>query len=73
MQTHSFVVNVWEERRDINGAEPMWRGSVVDVQDGNRIYFDSLLELCDFLERRSGMQSHRLRWRDWLRWRAIRF
>ncbi|MGA7671533.1 MAG: hypothetical protein WBW04_13990 [Nitrolancea sp.] len=52
-RSFSFVVNLWEERREISGAEPTWRGSVVDVRDGRRHYFRSLFELCDFLAEQS--------------------
>ena len=52
-RSFSFVVNLWEERREISGAEPTWRGSVVDVRDGRRRYFRSLVELCDFLAEQS--------------------
>jgi hypothetical protein len=59
---YSFVVKIWEERRDIPGAEPTWRGSVDDVQRGDRLYFNTLIELSDYLKNRSGMRKphHRI-------------
>lgn len=54
-RSHAFVVRVWEERRDIDGAPPTWRGSVDDVRAGTRVYFDTLDELAAILGTRSGM------------------
>jgi hypothetical protein len=59
-QTHAFVVKIWHERRDIAGAEPIWRGSVDDVQGGPRLYFDSLGVLCSYLTRRAGLAADRM-------------
>lgn len=66
-RSFAFVVKLWQERREIPGAAPAWRGSVEDVQSGSRVYFGTLGELCDILTQRSGMVlSPRLR--DRLRW-----
>jgi hypothetical protein len=54
-RTWAFVVTVWEERRDIDGARPAWRASVDDVRRGTRIYFDSFPELCAYLRAVTGM------------------
>ena len=54
-QSHAFIVKIWHERRDIAGAEPVWRGSVDDVQAGSRLYFDSLGVLCSYLTRHAGL------------------
>jgi hypothetical protein len=62
-RSYAFVVKIWEERRDISGAVPTWRGSVDDVQTGTRHYFDTLRDLSDYLYRRSGM-SHTSSLRD---------
>ncbi|MGI8856157.1 MAG: hypothetical protein ACR2JW_10420 [Thermomicrobiales bacterium] len=56
-QSHAFVVKIWHERRDIAGAEPVWRGSVDDVEGGPRIYFDSLGVLCSYLTQRAGLAA----------------
>jgi hypothetical protein len=37
-RTFAFIVKVWWERRDIEGAPLEWRGSVDDVQSGQRRY-----------------------------------
>lgn len=54
-RSSAFVVKLWEERRDVVGAAPTWRGSVDDVLKGGRTYFTTLIELCDYLSQRSGM------------------
>ena len=55
-RSFAFVVKVWEERRDIDGAAPTWRGSLDDVQSGDRVYFDTLAELCDQLRLHTGLE-----------------
>lgn len=50
-QSHAFVVKIWHERRDVPGAELVWRGSVDDVRGGPRVYFNSLVTLCNYLAR----------------------
>jgi hypothetical protein len=66
-RSHTFVIKIWEERRDQAGWRPIWRGSVDDVQTGQRAYFSSLLQLCGQLRRWSGMGTtrvwQRLHWR----------
>jgi hypothetical protein len=59
-RTYTFIIKVWQERRDIPGAAVLWRGSATDVASKTRIYFDSLSELCDFLVQRCGMPASAL-------------
>ncbi|HEY8745212.1 MAG TPA: hypothetical protein VIU62_19150 [Chloroflexota bacterium] len=61
---HSFVLRIWEERCDEDGAEPLWRGSLEEVQRGHRVYFSTLLELCDHLQTQTGMTGRRSESRD---------
>jgi hypothetical protein len=65
-RSHTYVIKIWEERRDLVGSRPIWRGSVDDVQTGQRVYFSSLLQLNDYLQSWSGMAAdrpwQRLRW-----------
>ncbi len=56
-RTCSFVVKIWEERRDLVEAEPVWRVSVDHVQGHARAYFSSLAELCAYLQAQSGMEA----------------
>jgi hypothetical protein len=48
-RSHTFVVRIWQERRDLADAVPMWRGRVDDVKSGSRAYFTSLQQLMDYL------------------------
>lgn len=52
-RTFTFVIKIWWERRDIAGVAPTWRGSVEDIQTGQRVYFQSSAALCRYLEHRS--------------------
>jgi hypothetical protein len=54
-RTWAFVVTVWEERRDIDGACPEWRASVDDIRRGTRVYFDSFPELYAYLRAVTGV------------------
>jgi hypothetical protein len=54
-RTHTYVVRIWEERRDIVGMQPTWRGSLDDVRTGGRTYFATLGELMNYLRLRTGM------------------
>lgn len=54
-RTYTFVVRLWEERRDIPGALPVWRGSATEVTTRSSVYFNSLGELCEFLSSQCGI------------------
>ena len=58
---HAFVVKLWLERREIEGAYPEWRGRIDHVQSGQRIYFRDLVEIVrfvrTFLEGNHGLPS----------------
>jgi len=54
-RSHTFVVRIWEERRDVADAVPTWRGRVDDVRTGVRRYFTSLDDLVNYLSHESGM------------------
>ncbi|MBV9327750.1 MAG: hypothetical protein JO352_28875 [Chloroflexi bacterium] len=54
-RSHTFVVRIWEERRDVADAVPTWRGRVDDVRTGVRRYFTTLEDLVAYLSRESGM------------------
>jgi hypothetical protein len=44
-RAYSFVVKIWQERREVEGGEPLWRGRVDYVQGGERVYFHCLEQL----------------------------
>ncbi|HEV7216110.1 MAG TPA: hypothetical protein VGP33_13430 [Chloroflexota bacterium] len=74
-RSHSFVLRIWEEPREQDGAEPIWRGSMEEVLTGTRVYFSTLLDLCDHLGRSTGMPNPRRSLRERLlarsrHWRA---
>lgn len=54
-RSHTFVVRIWEERRDVADALPTWRGRVDDVRTGVRRYFTKLEDLVAYLSQQSGM------------------
>jgi hypothetical protein len=47
--TLAFIVRVWRETREIEGAAPEWRGVVEHVPTGERRYLTNLDELADFI------------------------
>ena len=54
-RSHTFVVRIWEERRDLANAVPTWRGRVDNVRTGSRKYFTALEDLVTYLSSQSGM------------------
>jgi hypothetical protein len=55
-RSHTYVIRIWQERRDVSDALPTWRGRVDDVRAGSRTYFTSLDQLMEYLSEHSGMQ-----------------
>lgn len=49
----SFVARIWLERGP-NG-DPRWRGHIRHIQGEQAVYFQDLTEVCEFLERVSGI------------------
>ena len=43
--THVFIVRIWREPREIEGAAPEWRGAVEHVASGERRYIKQLNEI----------------------------
>jgi len=48
--SHAFIVRIWLEHRDIEDAEPIWRGEIEDLQavrskEKKTVYFDNLEQL----------------------------
>jgi hypothetical protein len=56
-RSHTFVVRIWEERRDVADALPTWRARVDDVRTGVRRYFTTLEDLVTYLAHESGMAA----------------
>ncbi len=45
----AFVLRFWFERREIEGAVPIWRGVIEHIPSGERHYFEKLDELPSIL------------------------
>jgi hypothetical protein len=43
--THSFIVRIWHEGRDLAGRVTAWRGFIEHVGEGERRYFADLREI----------------------------
>jgi hypothetical protein len=56
-RSFTFVVRIWEERRDLPDALPTWRGRVDEVRTGVRRYFSTLEDLVSYLSSLSGMDE----------------
>jgi hypothetical protein len=56
-RSFTFVVRIWEERRDLADALPTWRGRVDEVRSGVRRYFTTLEDLVSYLSSQSGMDD----------------
>ncbi len=44
-----FIVRLWIEPREIEGAAPVWRGRIEHVSTGEQRYVDSLDEIVEFI------------------------
>jgi len=47
--THSFIVRIWLEPRELAGAVPEWRGVVEHAASGERRYFMDFDDLLNFI------------------------
>ena len=47
--TYTFIVRLWCEPREIEGAMPEWRGSVEIVPTGERKYVTDLAQITDVI------------------------
>ena len=47
--THSFIVRIWCEPREIEGLAPEWRGTVKHVSGDQQHYFKDLDEIIGFV------------------------
>ncbi len=68
--THAFIVRVWREPREIEGAPPEWRGMIEHVGTGRRRYIKDLREITDFMAlylEQLGVVTISTRLRRWLK------
>lgn len=47
---HSFIVKVWIEEEANKDGNPIWRGHITHVPDGEQRYLRSLSEIESFIE-----------------------
>ena len=47
--THSFIVRIWLEPREIEGAVPLWRGVIEHVRSGERRHLQDPKDVMDFI------------------------
>jgi hypothetical protein len=45
----SFFIRIWEEPREMEDENPEWRGSVENIQTGQRKYFNGMENLVGFI------------------------
>lgn len=53
--TYSFVVRIWPEAADSRGHVLAWRGSVDNVSNGERLYFDEIEDVPAFIRKQIGL------------------
>jgi hypothetical protein len=44
-----FIIRIWREPREIEGAQPEWRGVIESAYDDQRRYLKSLDEIITFI------------------------
>jgi hypothetical protein len=47
--THVFVVRIWSEAREVEGAAPTWRGVIEHIPSGERRYVQNLDDITIFM------------------------
>ena len=66
----SFIVRIWRETSNGAGRASTWRGSVEQVGTDERLYFQDLHTMEQFIRQRSGIGANRRgsRWLSFLAW-----
>lgn len=49
--THSFIVRVWLERRELVGKKPNWRGVIEHIPTGERRGLKNLFDITSFVQK----------------------
>ncbi|MCB0180913.1 MAG: hypothetical protein KDI62_21985 [Anaerolineae bacterium] len=52
---HSFIVRIWFEATEAAEIARTWRGSIEQVGQQNRLYFQDLAAMCDFIQDEAGL------------------
>jgi hypothetical protein len=65
-----FIIRIWREPREIEGALPEWRGVIESTHDNQRRYLKSLDEIIGFILpylEKMGVKLEKDRWlKQWL-------
>ena len=48
-KNHTFILRIWNEPREIEGAAPEWRGVLEHVDSGKRKYLNDLDQIIAFI------------------------
>jgi hypothetical protein len=46
---HAFVIRIWKESREIEGASPTWRGVIEHVRSGQKQYLRDFSTIASFI------------------------
>jgi hypothetical protein len=68
--TQVFIVRIWREPREIEGAPPEWRGVIEHVGSGERRFLKELENISAFVAphlQRMGIRVRQPRLRRWLK------
>ena len=69
--THAFVVRLWLEPREIEDAQPEWRGVIEHVPSGERRYLRDLDDIALFISSYApgavGKFQHSRSFHQWLK------
>jgi len=49
-QTDVFILRIWLESREVEAANPEWRGVIIHVESGHRQYIDAASEILGFIK-----------------------
>ena len=66
--THAFLVRLWLEPREVEGAAPEWRGMIEHIESGERRYFREWAETAAFVKVYAAGINKRQSWRGLWRW-----
>jgi hypothetical protein len=53
-KAQSFIVRIWQEAARRKGSVPAWRGSIIHVGSGKRVYFHNLDGIKRFVQEWTG-------------------
>lgn len=72
INSHAFIVRIWNESGDDPGAASLWHGSIDYVGGNRRLYFYNLDSMVKFVLEQTGIRSRKpfdwaRRFKVWLR------